>query len=117
MGRMLAFVARVRADTTDSEFPVVRGVGVDEHTALLLDTKTGAVSAVGVNTAYVCTANRDAEVCSSGTPLTFTDLSCMRLSGKNGDSFSFSSWTGTGVTYTNSIVKGKFTTLPYGPLP
>lgn len=117
MGRMLAFVARVRADTADSQFPVVRGVGVDEHTALLLDTTTGAVSAVGVNTAYVCTTDHDAEVCSSGTPLTFTEISCMRLSGKNADTYSFSSWTGSGVVYTNTIVKGKFTTLPYGPLP
>lgn len=117
MGRMLGFVARIRADTSDSAFPVVRGVGVDEHTALLLDVNTGKVSAVGVNTAYVCAASHDAEVCSSNKPLTFTEISCMRLSGKNGDSYSFSSWTGSGVTYTNTIRQGVFTTLPYGPLP
>jgi cyanophycinase-like exopeptidase len=114
---MLAFVARIRAETADSEFPVVRGVGVDEHTALLLDVVTGKVQAVGVNTAYVCAAQRDAEVCSSKTPLTFTEIACMRLSGKDGDEYSFASWTGSGVAYTNTIRKGQFTTLPYGPLP
>jgi cyanophycinase-like exopeptidase len=94
---------------------VVRGVGVDEHTALLLDVTSGNVQAVGVGTAYVCSAQKDAEVCSSNTPLTFTEVACMRLSGKSGDTYSFSSWTGSGVTYTNSVRKGTFTTVPYGP--
>lgn len=116
MGRMLAFVARLRVETSDSDFPIIRGIGVDEHTALLLDTKTGSVQTVGVNTAYVCTTTHDPEVCSSNKPLSFTDISCIRLSGKNEDKFSFASWTGNGVPYVNNIVKGVFTSLPYGPL-
>jgi hypothetical protein len=43
-------------------------------------------------------------------------LQCMRLSGKSGDKYSFSTWKGTGVAYTNDIRQGKFTTLPYGPV-
>jgi cyanophycinase len=39
MGRMLTFVARILED--DNNSTVARGVGVDEHTALLLDTLTG----------------------------------------------------------------------------
>jgi len=116
MGRMLTFVARIRAESSDSAVPIVRGLGVDEHTALLLDTRNGNVETVGVNTAYLCTATKDAEVCSSKTPLTFTGLSCVRFSGRAGDKYSFSSFTGSGVTYTNDIRQGVFTTLPYGPI-
>ncbi len=70
MGRMLTFVARIMAD---ENVPAggVHGVGVDEHTALLLDAATGDVQAVGVNTAYVCSPQHAAEVCSDGKPLTF----------------------------------------------
>lgn len=116
MGRMLSFVARLRADTSDSSYPIIRGIGVDEHTALLLNTQNGDVKTVGVNTAYVCTATHDPEVCSSKTPLSFTDISCMRLSGKDETTYSFASWTGNGVPYVNNIVKGVFTSIPYGPV-
>lgn len=53
--------------------------GVDEHTALLLDVNTGAISTVGVGTAYVCTSSHDPEVCSSGTPLTFKGMIMQRI--------------------------------------
>lgn len=89
--------------------------GVDEHTALLLDVQTGGVRAVGVGTAYVCTSSSAPEVCSSKTPLTFTGIDCVRLSGPSEDVFSFASWSGGGVAYTSDIKAGHFTTLPYGP--
>jgi cyanophycinase len=74
MGRMLTFVARILQDneytkntfantpTNNNNTTIVRGVGVDEHTALLLDVTTGHVTAVGVSTAYVCTADHNPEV-------------------------------------------------------
>jgi cyanophycinase len=68
MGRMLTFMGRIMQDEGET---VVRGVGVDEHTALLLDVDTGDVSAVGVNTAYVCTPQHAPEVCTKDKPLTF----------------------------------------------
>ena len=116
MGRMLTFLARDLQD--DKAMTMSRAVGVDEHTALLLDVTNGDVSAVGVGTAYVCTSQHDPEVCKSGTPLTFQNIACTRLSGANGDKYSFRTFTaavGSGKDYTNDIVAGKFTSLPYGP--
>mmetsp|Transcript_10533 Transcript_10533/g.17712 ORF Transcript_10533/g.17712 Transcript_10533/m.17712 type:complete len:344 (+) Transcript_10533:23-1054(+) len=116
MGRMLSFVARILQD--DKTINLARGVGVDEHTALLLDVTTGDVQTVGVGTAYVCTATHDPEVCQPGVPLTFHGIQCVRLSGATQDAYSFATFTtggGAGVTYENDITAGKFTTLPYGP--
>lgn len=116
---------------------VTRAVGIDEHTALLLDVTSGDVTAVGVGTAYLCSADRQATVCKEDTPLTFqgsavavaaslcfskpllllfSDLSCVRLDPKSGDTFSFSSWSGAGVSYPSNVVNGVFTNLPYGPV-
>jgi len=117
MGRMLTFVARALADDSSS-LSTVRGVGVDEHTALLVETGTGDVTAVGVGTAYVCTAAHDAQVCKSGTPLTFKDVSCTRLSASSQDRYSFKTFkadiSNKGIDYSNDIVNGKFTSIPYG---
>lgn len=71
MGRMLTFVARVLTDLASPSPAVFRGIGVDEHTALLLDVVTGDVRAVGVGTAYVCSASAPPSVCKPETPLTF----------------------------------------------
>jgi hypothetical protein len=43
MGRMLAFMARIRNDNNITKGVITRGVGVDEHTALLLDVVTGNI--------------------------------------------------------------------------
>ena len=113
MGRMLTFLARDLKDNT--QLTISRAVGVDEHTALLLNTTTGHVSTVGVGTAYVCAADHKPEICKSDTPLTFQDIACTRLSAKAKDEFSFSSFTGNGVGYTNTVTAGHLTDFPYGP--
>lgn len=75
MGRMLTFVARIQegdvfaAQATSSQ--TIRGVGIDEHTALLLDVTNGDISAVGVGTAYICAADHKAAVCEPREYLTF----------------------------------------------
>lgn len=116
MGRMLTFLARDLQD--NKSLALSRAVGVDEHTALLLDVTTGDVSAVGVGTAYVCTSDHKPEICKDGTPLTFHDIACTRLSGKVNDAYSFATFTapkGSGVDYVNSVTAGKLTDFPYGP--
>ena len=71
MGRMNTFMARILKDV-DAEPPSLsRAVGIDEHTALLLNINTGDVEAVGVGTAYVCESKQPAAVCKKETPLTF----------------------------------------------
>jgi cyanophycinase len=116
MGRMLTFLARDLQD--DASLTMSRAVGVDEHTALLLNVTSGDVSTVGVGTAYVCTSNHDPEVCADRTPLTFHNIACTRLSGKANDAYSFATFTaakGSGVDYVNSITNGQLTDFPYGP--
>ena len=75
MGRMLTFLSRIRVDYAIKEGSVSRAVGVDEHTALLLDINTGTVETVGVGTAYVCASDHSASICLDGVPLTFTGIS------------------------------------------
>lgn len=115
MGRMLTFLARDLQD--DASLSLSRAVGVDEHTALLLNVTTGDVQTVGINTAYVCTSSHDPEVCQSRTPLTFKDIACTRLSAVAQSTYSFKTFQAlsAGVDYNNEIVSGNFTTAPYGP--
>jgi cyanophycinase-like exopeptidase len=115
MGRMNTFMARILKDVDAVVPKTAHGVGIDEHTALLLDIYTGDVKAVGVGTAYACAGTAPAAVCQSKTPLTFQGIQCVRLSGQDGDEFSFKTWSGKGVSYTSDIVQGKFLNVPYGP--
>jgi cyanophycinase-like exopeptidase len=71
MGRMNTFMSRILKDVDSTPPALSRAVGIDEHTALLLDINSGDISAVGVGTAYVCESNHQASVCKSSTPLTF----------------------------------------------
>jgi hypothetical protein len=76
MGRMNTFMARILKDIDNNPPSLSRAVGIDEHTALLLDPRTGDLSTVGVGTAYVCDSNSPATVCKSEAPLTFQGLCC-----------------------------------------
>ena len=115
MGRLLTFLAR---ELKDFGVPVgqIRGVGIDETTALILDIKTGTVKTVGDSIALICTPAAMAEVCEEDTPLTFKQIDCLRLNASMGSVYSFASFRGdsTVAAYTNIIVDGEFLTLPYG---
>lgn len=71
MGRSITFLARIMKDIDTVPPTLARSVGIDEHTALLLDVNTGAVQAVGVGTAYVCMVDHAAETCEDRTTLTY----------------------------------------------
>jgi cyanophycinase len=73
MGRMLTFLSRVIMDSNDiSNMYNTYGVGVDEHTALLLNITTGNVLITGKGTAYICSPLDHApSICEKNTPLTF----------------------------------------------
>lgn len=116
MGRTLAFNARIMKDVEKQPPAVARALGVDEHTALLLNTANGDIQSVGVGTAYICESHTTPAVCESRTPLTYTGLQCTRLDAKSRDKFSFATWKGDGTVYSSGVVNGKFTSLPYGPV-
>jgi hypothetical protein len=71
MGRSVTFLSRILKDVANPAVTSARVLGVDEHTALLLNVNNGDVSIVGVGTAYVCSSDHNAAVCKEDTPLTF----------------------------------------------
>jgi cyanophycinase len=95
MGRLLVFMARSGAD----------GVGIDEKTAVLMESD-GAARVAGQGNAYFLRALQSAEVCRSGVPLTFRDVAVYRISAGAGK-FNLASWIGSGGTpYRISAVNG-----------
>ncbi len=116
MGRMLTFLAREVKDLDAVGASVIRGLGIDESTFALLNVTDGNVQFGGRGTAYVCTPMHSPDVCENDSPLTYTNISCVRFSGVQKDVYSFDSFDGTsGVAYSSSIVNGSFVDMPYGP--
>jgi cyanophycinase len=88
MGRLVTMMARAHQDGNP-----VRGLGVDERTAVLLEPE-GRGWVVGENTAWFVTAPGPAEVCVPGQPLTFKNLQVQKL--QAGESFDFRTWQADG---------------------
>lgn len=117
MGRMLTFLARILKDNSDDKVPLARAVGVDEPAGLILNVTSGAATAVGSGNIYLCSSSKDPTICSAESPLTFEDVSCVRISADNRETFSFSTWSGSSsesVSYVNDIVIGNFLSDAYG---
>jgi cyanophycinase len=142
MGRLVVFMARLAQDgfvptgaatadlTSNSSKAVVRGIGVDEATALLLDpgnaTSGASFKAVGDSTAYACELSSSSlrgMTCAENEALTVRGVTCERLAGAsftdytnpNGDTFDLTTWKGTGVRYTFDVVNGVIVGNAYGP--
>lgn len=84
MGRLAGFLARANADGE-----VVRGIGVDEATAVLVEP-SGEGRVVGKNSAYFVTPPGPAEVLEAGQPLTYRNLGVLRL--HSGQAVNLNSW-------------------------
>ena len=113
MGRLLTFLAR---EVTDGTGPLpIRGLGIDETTALLLDVNTGLATTVGDSFAFVCSPQAAPETCQEKVPLTYRDIPCLRLSGTAGTVYDFNTFTGdaTAVAYVSTISYGGFLVAPY----
>ena len=79
MGRLMTFVARVaqahweRGDHQPGGQLGVLGVGISEHTALLVDPGDGSARFVGVGPVYfLSSGNRTPTTCEEGKPLSWT---------------------------------------------
>lgn len=94
MGRLITFMARI---VNDGRTSMMRGIGLDVETALLIDD--GIVSRMGVGSAYFLQTIGEPEVCELEKPLTYHDISVQRLSG-NGK-FSMRHWAAIGDGTTN----------------
>lgn len=101
MGRLVVFLARIIKDDWSS---IVKGIGIDEATALLIEID-GTVKLVGSGAAYFLLADRLPEVCQPGSPLSYSQIHVYRM--QRGDYFNLVAWQGSGgLTYYLWVTSG-----------
>ena len=102
-GRLVTFLARVMKShwsTTNASL----GIGISEHSAILLDTSSGIGSFWGVGPIYFLLADHQAEVCDHDHDLIFSKVvvhkwnSTLKLShASDSPHFDFKQWQATGL--------------------
>ena len=100
LGRLLVFMARILQSGNRTK---IHGIGMDQHTAFLLDSEGQGVVA-GSGAAYFFEAARKPARCIPGVPLTFEDVSVHKLVA--GEEFNIGLWAGQGASYTISAISG-----------
>jgi cyanophycinase len=100
-GRLITFIGRIIKDGWASS---ARGIGVDEATAVLVES-SGSATRVGSGAAYFVSSAGVPLTCVSGSPLTYTGLAVYKMSGAA--TFNLATWSGAGGTsYTVSANAG-----------
>jgi cyanophycinase len=100
LGRLLVFMARI---LQSGHVKRIRGIGIDQHTAFLLDPDGQGVVA-GTGAVYFFEASKMPAVCRPGIPLTFAGISVRKLA--SGGRFNVKTWSGDGVTYMLTVDSG-----------
>lgn len=100
MGRLLVFMARILADHS---LPSVKGIGIDERTAALMEPD-GHATIVGFGAAYFISISSKATILKEGTPLTAQGFSVQKV--RPGGSFDLQSWSGNSEKYQLSVDAG-----------
>jgi cyanophycinase len=105
-GRLLGFMARILQDGLSTE---VRGIGVDERVAVLLEPD-GIATVVGSGAAaYFYRSATRPQTCSPGKPLTYRDIEVVKAT--PGRSFNVSTWSSNaGDHYQLEVVEGAIRT-------
>jgi cyanophycinase len=110
MGRSLGFLARLMQDGW-SHAP--REVAIDEKSAVLVEGDGKAAIVGNGKGAYFLRPTETPEVCQSGAPLTFRNVSVYRAA--TGGHFDLTSWSGDGgVAYSLSVEQGKIKSTQAG---
>ena len=86
MGRLVSFMGRLQ---TDRDLSSLRGVGVDEGTAALVQP-SGDSRVVGKGGVHWVRSGAAPEVCEPGQPLTFENLTVTTV--KDGETFNLTRW-------------------------
>ena len=107
MGRLLVFLARLNepdGKSVPSNAPKVRGIGVEERVAVLLEPD-GRAHVVGYGAAYFIDADHGSGALPKGKPLTYGPFTVQKVA--SGTDFYIKSWAGDAITYTLSVEAGK----------
>ena len=111
LGRLLVFMARILESGRSAK---IHAIGVDQHTAFLLEPDGKGVVA-GSGAAYFFEAAHKPAKCKPGEPLTFDGVSVHKL--LPGEKFNISLWKGEGRSYMLSVVSGTLrSTQPGGAI-
>lgn len=100
MGRLLVFMARI---LQLSDVQSIHAIAIDEHTAVLLEPD-GHGRIVGTGAAYFLKASSKARAGRPGVPLTFADVSVIKI--RAGATFDTTTWSGAGIHYQLSVRDG-----------
>jgi cyanophycinase len=91
IGRFVVFMARILQDGLSAD---IRGIGVDENSAVLVNADGRAVVVGSGSGAYFLRPSKFPEVCKAGVPLIFRDIGVYHLT--NNGSFDLKTWRGVG---------------------
>ncbi len=100
MGRLIVFLSRIIRDGWESE---AKGIGVDERTAVLVESG-GRARVVGHGNAYFVRLSGKPELCEPGQPLSVRQVQVERVT--PGGVFYLNKWRGGGGEYTISVQQG-----------
>jgi cyanophycinase len=107
MGRLLVFLARLNEPDGKSvgpDAPRVRGIGVQERAAILLEPD-GKAHVVGYGAAYFIDTDRGSSTLQTHKLPTFGPFTVQKV--MPGSDFYIRSWAGDGITYKLSVENGK----------
>jgi cyanophycinase len=103
MGRLLVFLARLN-EAGKAESQHVRGIGVQERAAVLLEPD-GKAHVVGFGPAYFIEADRASGLVQKGKPLTYGPFVVQKAA--PGAEFYIKSWAGEAISYKLNVDGGK----------
>jgi len=106
-GRLLVFMARILASGKASR---IRGIGVDEKTALLIEPD-GRATVVGKGGVDFFEAEKEPQICEAGKPLSFGPVIEKQV--RTGKSFNLTGWKGESTDVMLSIYTGKIVIEPW----
>jgi cyanophycinase len=111
-GRFIVFMARILQDGMAKD---IRGIGIDERSAGLMDPD-GTMHIVGTGKgAYFYHPTHSPEQCVAGKPLTFENISVQKVT--TGEQFNVANWIGEGTSYSLSAANGVLTATSAGGVP
>ena len=100
LGRTLVFLARI---LQSGDMKVAHGIGIDEHTAVLLQPD-GRATIAGSGAAYFFEAATRASVIEAGKPLSIANITVSKMAAST--TFDLKRWPDAGVHYILSVENG-----------